>query len=156
MDTESLLRSLNAHKVQYVIIGAAALPVHGFSRVTVDVDIFVRATTRNIQRTLDALKNVGYDLSDLTVEEMLRKKILFRQYVQEVDVHPYVKGATFRGVWARKVRNRIGRANAYFAGLNDLIRMKKAAGRPKDLEDLKVLEKLKARRSKRIVKKKEE
>jgi hypothetical protein len=33
--------------------------------------------------------------------------------------------------------------------------MKKAAGRPKDLEDLRVLEKLKARRNKRIVKKKE-
>ena len=155
MDTESLLKSLNAYKVQYVIIGAAALPVHGFSRVTVDIDIFVRATPRNVQRTLDALKNVGYDISDLTREEMLRKKILFRQYVQEVDIHPHVKGATFRGVWARKVQNRIGKADAYFAGLGDLIRMKKAAGRPKDLEDLRVLEKLKARMSKRIVRKKE-
>lgn len=156
MDTESLLKSLNAHKVQYVIIGAAALPVHGFSRVTVDIDIFVRPTPKNIQRTLDALKNVGYDVSDLTPEEMLLKKILFRQYVQEVDIHPHVKGVTFQGVWARRVPNRIGRANAYFAGLGDLIRMKKAAGRPKDLEDLRVLEKLKVRRSKRIVKKKEE
>jgi hypothetical protein len=40
--------------------------------------------------------------------------------------------------------------------LDQLIGMKKAAGRPKDLEDLRVLERLKARKSKRIGKKKEE
>ena len=32
MDTEGLLRSLNAHSVRYVIIGATAFPVHGYAR----------------------------------------------------------------------------------------------------------------------------
>ena len=41
MDIESLLRLLNAHKVKYVIIGAAAFPVHGYARATLDVDIFI-------------------------------------------------------------------------------------------------------------------
>lgn len=149
MDAESLLKSLNAHKVSYVIIGAAALPVHGFSRLTADIDIFIRATPRNAERTIRALQAVGYNVTDLTIEEMLKKKILFRQYIQEVDVHPHVKGVTFQGVWARRIANRIGSARAGFASLNDLIRMKKAAGRPKDLADLEVLAKLKKRNSRR-------
>ena len=149
MDTQSLLKSLNGHKVKYVVIGAVALPVHGFSRVTLDIDIFIRATSRNASRTIDALRAAGYDVSDVTVEEMLRKKILFRQYEQEVDIHPHVKGATFGGVWSRKVPNRIGTAKAYFASLNDLIRMKKAAGRVRDKEDLRVLEKLREKKRKR-------
>ncbi len=38
MDIEGLLRSLNAHSVEYVIIGATAFPIHGYARATLDVD----------------------------------------------------------------------------------------------------------------------
>ena len=41
MDTESLLKSLNAHNVEYVVVGATAFPVHGYSRATLDIDIFI-------------------------------------------------------------------------------------------------------------------
>jgi hypothetical protein len=44
----------------------------------------------------------------------------------------------------------------FVPGLDQFIAMKKAAGRPKDLEDLRVLEKLKARSRKRTIRKKEE
>lgn len=44
MDTEGLLRSLNAHSVRYVLIGATAFPVHGYARATLDVDIFIEPT----------------------------------------------------------------------------------------------------------------
>ena len=148
MDIESLLQSLNARKVQYVIIGAAAFPAHGYSRPTGDIDIFVRATPKNAQRTLEALTEAGYDVTDVSVEVLLKKKLLIRQYVQAVDIHPHVKGATFEGVWARKVADKVGKTTTYFTSLNDLIRMKEAAGRPKDLLDLKVLAKLKERKKK--------
>jgi hypothetical protein len=105
MDTESLLRSLNVHRVRYVVI--------------------------------------GYDVSDLTVAEMLEKKILFRQYILDVDIYPDVLGVTFAQVWRNKVRKRFGKTTANFAGLDDLIKMKRAAKRPKDREDLKVLRALK-------------
>ncbi len=55
MDIESLLRSLNDHSVEYVLIGATAFPVHGYARATLDVDIFIRATPENAQRTRRAL-----------------------------------------------------------------------------------------------------
>lgn len=148
MDTESLLKSLNAHKVRYVVIGATAFPVHGYARATLDVDIFIKATPENAQRTLAALQDVGYDVTDVTVADLLTKKLLIRQYILETDIHPFVTGVTFEEVWRNRVRDKIGQTPANFASLEDLIRMKQAAGRPRDLEDLRVLLKLKQQRQK--------
>ena len=139
MDTEKLLASLNAHSVRYVIIGATAFPVHGYARATLDIDIFIDATPENAQGTLDALKDVGYDLTDVTLEDLLTKKLLIRQYVLETDIHPFVAGVTFEEVWRNRVESFLGQTPAAFASLDDLIRMKRAAGRPKDLEDLRAL-----------------
>ncbi len=143
MDTESLLKSLKEHGVKFVIIGATAFPVHGYSRATLDIDIFMKPETSNAEKTLSALKNFGYDVQDIAVEELLTKKILIRQYLVETDIHPYVKGVSFEEVWKNKVKAKFGDTFAWFASLNDLIKMKRAAGRPKDREDLKYLLKLK-------------
>ena len=146
MDIERLLRLLNEHSVRYVVIGATAFPVHGYARATLDVDIFIEPETGNAERTRTALAGFGYDVTDLTVEELLSKKILIRQYTLQTDIHPFVKGVTFADVWGRRVTSRIGETPADFASLDDLISMKKAAGRPKDVEDLRVLLELKARK----------
>ncbi len=144
MDTESLLKLLKGHKVKFVIIGATAFPVHGYSRATLDIDIFIKPERSNAEKTLVALKNFGYDVKDVTVDELLTKKILIRQYLVETDIHPYVKGLSFDEVWKNKVKSKFGDTFSWFASLDDLIKMKKAAGRPKDIEDLKYLIKLKA------------
>lgn len=146
MDIENLLKLLSEHKVKFIIIGAAAFPVHGYVRTTLDVDIFIKPTAQNARNCLKALRDFGYDVTDITVEDLLRKKVLIRQYLSEIDLHPFVKGAKFIDVWKNKVKDKIGKTDAYFACLNDLIRMKKAAGRPKDKEDLKVLLRLKKRK----------
>jgi predicted nucleotidyltransferase len=143
VDTESLLKSLKGHKVKFVIIGATAFPVHGYSRATLDIDIFIRPEVSNAEKTLSALKDFGYDVSELAIDELLTKKILIRQYLVETDIHPYVKGVSFDEVWKNKVKAKFGDTFAWFASLNDLIKMKRAAGRPKDREDLKYLLKLK-------------
>lgn len=143
MDTEDLLKSLKGHKVRFVIIGATAFPVHGYSRATLDIDIFIKPERSNAEKTLSALNDFGYDVSDVTVGELLSKKILIRQYLIETDIHPYVKGVSFEEIWKNKVKAKFGETFAWFASLDDLIKMKKAAGRPKDIEDLKYLLKLK-------------
>lgn len=148
MDTEKLLELLKEHSVEFVIIGATAFPVHGYARATLDIDIFIRPTTSNARKTYQALKQFGYDMTDVEISDLLKKKLLIRQYAVEADIHPFVKGATFEGVWRRKVRARFGSTFAYFASLSDLIRMKKAAGRTQDLEDLKYLLKLRERQKK--------
>ncbi len=143
MDTENLLKSLNAHKVEFVIIGATAFPVHGYARATLDIDLFIRPELENARRTLEALKEFGYDVTDLNEDDLLSKKVLIRQYLVETDIHPFVQGVTFERVWKNRVSGTYGNEKVYYASLDDLIKMKKAAGRPKDKEDLKALLSLK-------------
>lgn len=146
MDTENLLKLLKEYNVRFVIIGATAFPVHGYSRATLDIDLFIEKTVENAEKTLKALKAFGYDLSDICLDDLLSKKVLIRQYVVETDIHPFVKGIDFETVWKDKVESKIGSTKVYFASLDDLITMKKAAGRPKDLEDMEVLERIKEKK----------
>ena len=146
MDTEDLLRFLNAHRVDFVIIGATAFPIHGYARATLDIDLFIRPEPQNASRLFEALKAFGYDLSDITLEDLLTKKVLIRQYWVETDIHPFVTGVTFDRIWKNRVRGTYGNENVFYASLDDLITMKEAAGRPKDLEDLRVLRTLREKK----------
>ncbi len=139
MDTEKLLKLLKENKVDFVIIGATAFPVHGYARSTLDIDIFLRPEKSNAEKVRLALLKFGYDVSDINIEDLLKKKVLIRQYAVETDIHPFVKGVDFNHVWKNKVKAKFGDTFVYFASLDDLIKMKRAAGRPKDLEDLKFL-----------------
>lgn len=142
MDIKKLLASFNAHKVKYVVIGAAAFPVHGFDRTTQDIDIFIEPTKKNAKRAIQAMEVIGYDFQGLSIEQFLQKKTLFRQYVLDTDIHPFVTGVTWATVWRHRIRYTFEGVPGNFSSLDDLIRMKKAAGRPKDLEDLRYLEKI--------------
>lgn len=152
MNIPKLLSLLNEYKVKYVIIGASAMPIHGYSRHTHDIDIFIEATPENAKKTIGALKRFGYDLSDLTEEEILNKKILLRQYIVETDIHPFVTGTTWEKVWKSKVTDKFEGVPTYFASLDELIKMKKAAGRGRDLDDLQYLLKIKQTKKRKVKK----
>lgn len=148
MDIPGLIKLLNAHQVKYVIIGATAFPVHGYSRATLDTDVFIEPTLENAQKVFAALREFGYDVTGLTVDELLTKKILIRGYVVESDFHPFVTGiANFDEVWQHKIAGNILGVPTHFADLDRLIQMKQAAGRVKDLEDLKYLLEIKNKSS---------
>lgn len=142
MDTEKLLKLLKDHKVKFVIIGATAFPVYGYSRATLDIDIFIKPDKINAERTYQSLKKFGYDMTDVKIDELLTKKLLIRQYLVETDIHPFVKGISFEQVWRNRKRAKFKNTLVSFASLDDLIKMKKAAGRTQDLEDLKYLKRL--------------
>ena len=75
MDFEELLklfRALVAHKVEYVVVGAVALALHGIVRGTQDVDLFVRPTEENVARLREALFDVWPDpaISEISAAEL--------------------------------------------------------------------------------------
>jgi predicted nucleotidyltransferase len=146
MDTEKLLRLLKENKVRFVVIGATAFPAYGYARATLDIDIFIKPELENTRRMMKALKAFGYDLMDLIPDDFLKSKILIRQYTVEADFHPFVKGITFDKVWKNRIKAKFGRIEVYFPSLDDMIKMKKAAGRAIDLEDLKYLKKIREKK----------
>ncbi len=134
------------NKVQFLVIGAWALPAHGFERMTVDVDIFIKPTKQNAQRTVNALRAVGYRaLDEASVSLFLSKKVLLRQYLLQTDIHPFVAGVKFEEAWKTRLKTEIKGVTVFVPSLDVLIKMKQAAGRPKDREDSKVLEKIRER-----------
>lgn len=76
MDYEKLLRlfrALNEQQVDYVVVGAVALGLHGLVRATQDLDLFVRPSTDNVARLRAALEAVWPDpaLAEFTAEDLL-------------------------------------------------------------------------------------
>ena len=67
-----VLRALEAHGVQYAVFGAVALNLHGFARMTEDLDIFVRSDAENVARLRDALASVVADpaIEEITADDL--------------------------------------------------------------------------------------
>lgn len=57
----AVLKALADEDVEYVVVGAVALNLHGLVRATEDLDLFVRADTGNVERLRAALRSVWDD-----------------------------------------------------------------------------------------------
>lgn len=143
MKPTDLIRLLNAHSAEYLIIGAQALAAHGYVRATSDIDILINPSAENISRVRAALEAFGYDTSDASLEDFQSKKILFRKYWYDVDIHPTAKGIKTEEALHNKFSGTYEGIPTFFSSLDDLIKMKKEAGRPEDLADLLHLEEIK-------------
>ena len=60
-DFKELFALLNAHGVEYVIVGGYALAYHGAPRYTGDMDVFVKADMQNASRILATLSDFGFE-----------------------------------------------------------------------------------------------
>jgi hypothetical protein len=77
VDRDELLRVLKAFEdegLEYVLIGATALALHGIVRATEDVDFFIRATPENVERLKQALRSVYAD--DPSIDEIRAQDLL--------------------------------------------------------------------------------
>jgi hypothetical protein len=83
-----LLRELGKHEVEYVLVGGVALNLHGFVRVTSDVDLFVRPEARNIERLRSALRELWDDpeIAKIVVEDLAGDFPAVRYVPPDADV----------------------------------------------------------------------
>lgn len=152
-DFEEFIESLNAHKVRYLIVGGYAVGYHARPRATKDIDILVDRSPANARRTRTALRDfLGGDAPNITIEKLTNPRTLVVLGVSpiRIDVLTSVDGiSSFAGAWKRRSQGKYGKVPANFVSLADLMASKAAAGRPQDLADLEVLEKVSARRNSR-------
>ena len=148
MSIQTLLQSLLDHNVKFLVIGAWALPAYGIERMTRDIDIFIEPTEENANKTIKALQKVGYTaIRDDHTELLLTQKVLLRQYILQTDVHPFVKGSEFHRAWKTRKETDIKGLKIFVPSIDELLSMKKAANRPKDVEDILNLEKMKSKQA---------
>jgi hypothetical protein len=138
---QSVFASLRSHDVRYVVIGGIAAIAHGVPRATFDLDILIDATLENAKRLLKAFEAAGLGTAALTTpEEILAKEITIFSDVVRIDVQTSTPGLAFQDAWARKVAMAYQGQEFFVASREDLIASKRAAGRPRDLEDVRLLE----------------
>ena len=145
-DFKEFVALLNAHRVEYLVIGGYAVGLHGAPRFTGDLDIWVNRTADNAARLLEALGDFGFGSFDLKVEDFIESDEIFQMGSPpfRIDVLTVIDGVQFDVCAARKVTVDYDGISTQFIGLTDLLQNKRASGRPKDLLDLAALEQVNA------------
>lgn len=141
-DFNELLKAFNHYRVKYLVIGGHAVMKYTEPRYTKDLDIWVKADMENARAVFDALKAFGAPLAGMTKDDFAHEGHFYQIGVAPVriDILMSIKGVEFDDAWANRVESDVGDAEAFIISKNDLIKSKRAAGRPQDLIDAELLE----------------
>ena len=138
-DFADFLESLNREGVVYVVIGIAVL-AHVPYRTTRDLDVLIEPTVENAARARRAVAVWGAFEPEYVAEDFISGDILSFGGLLRVEIHSRVPGVTWADVWNGSVESDFLGVPTRFAGVDELIRMKRATASPeKDLPDLERL-----------------
>ncbi|MFN0151647.1 MAG: hypothetical protein ACKVU1_13165 [bacterium] len=140
--------------MRYLIGGGESVIFHGHARLTGDVDFFFDRTDANARALFEALVEFwGGGVPNIARHDELLVEGLILQFGRppnRIDLLNQIGGVAFDEAWASRAVASITRAPeeipVHFLGLDALIRSKEAAGRPRDLEDIKFLRRAADRR----------
>ncbi len=141
-DFDEFFASLIAHRVEFVVVGAYALAVHGRPRYTGDLDVLVRPSADNAERLLAALEAFGFPAPPLTPESVTDPGRMIQLGIEPVQIHVMsaISGVDWDAVWSGRLLVRCGSRDIPFIGRREFVLNKRASGRLKDLADLEDLE----------------
>ncbi len=150
-----LFKVLNDANVQYVVVGGLATVLHGYARLTADIDLVINLEQREAEKAIRAILACGLkprlpvdpmQFTDKAIREGWihdKNMLVFTFYQPDnplmiLDVfvrEPF----PFREMAQRAVPMDVGGVMVPVCAIHDLIAMKQQAARPKDLEDIKYL-----------------
>jgi hypothetical protein len=142
-DYKDLLGLLEEHCVEYLLVGGYAVGLYGYSRATVDLDIWVRRSIENAKKVEAALSAFGFPLGNTRVEEFTEPDAVFQMGYppSRLDILTSVSGVEFDSAFANRKRAILDGIEINLISLADLKANKLASGRMKDLNDLEQLKK---------------
>ncbi len=140
-DYRDLLALFNAHKVEYMIVGAYALAFHGAPRYTGDIDIFVKPDALNAKRVLAALEEFGFKSVGLTAVDFENPDKVVQLGVPpvRVDIVISITGVSWEEASSGRAEGSYGDISVHYIGREQFIANKRALGRKRDLADLEAL-----------------
>jgi hypothetical protein len=151
LDPTRVFAALNRHGVDYLVIGGFAVIAHGHVRATKDIDLVASEQRENLERFAAALRELGARLRGVDAEHLpvdptnpddLGNGANWTMVTDAgwVDFMAEPPGAAaYPQMRARAVQRRVRNVDIPIVGIDDLIRMKQAAGRPRDLADIAAL-----------------
>ncbi|HZW25573.1 MAG TPA: hypothetical protein VFF26_08830 [Gallionella sp.] len=155
-----LFSALDRHHVDYLLIGGLAVSLHGVERATMDVDITVAMNPSNLGALIETAKELKLTPMLPVPLESLSDIELLREWHAQWNLEafalrtPELAGVTidvllfppvdFAGMTARAIEYDVAGTAIRVVCIDDLIALKKAAGRPIDLSDIEHLQRIKA------------
>lgn len=145
------LETLIRHEVPHVIVGAAALVLHGIPRSTLDVDIVIPADTETIIKLFKAAKKVGLKSQQTNILSLAEKpNLIIGQWItfedqagrQLLDVF-LEEEKQFKKLYRDSIERHHQKFIFHIASLSNLEKMKRASGRPIDLADIALIREIK-------------
>jgi hypothetical protein len=137
-DFKDLLHEFNAHRVEYLVVGAHALAAHGHVRATKDMDVWVRPDTDNAARVLDALRDFGAALHGTTLDDLSQAGFVLQLGVApiRIDILTSITGVDFDDAWPERLQTVFAGEPVGVLSRQHLIQNKTAVARPQDLADV--------------------
>jgi predicted nucleotidyltransferase len=151
-DFNALLRLLTENEVEFIIVGGAAATAHGSARLTLDLDVVYKRTKANISRLVSALAPIQpylrgapaglpFDWSVETLEKGLNFTLVTTLGALDL-LGEIVGGGGYQELFPEAITVDIAGVECLCLSLERLIEVKRAAGRPKDLEVIAELEQI--------------
>ena len=151
-DFNALLRLLTENNVEFIIVGGAAATAHGSARLTLDLDVVYRRSSENIARIVNALRPIKpylrgapaglpFDWSVETIAKGLNFTLITSLGALDL-LGEIVGGGAYEQLVPETIAVEIAGVNCLCLNLERLIKVKRAAGRPKDLETIAELQQI--------------
>jgi hypothetical protein len=156
---EKIIRALNKESVQYIIAGGMAVVAHGYARMTFDLDLIVKLNKKNILACFIALERLGYKpKAPITGMQFADKKIrdgwirdkgmvvlnFFSEAHVETPIDIFVREPiNFDRCFKVAPSEELSKGLPFrYVDINTLVKMKRKAGRYKDMDDIEHLKML--------------
>jgi len=159
MKTVDLLLTLSKESVEFVLVGGLAVQLHGYLRMTYDIDLVLDMGDENLSRFIEVAKRFGLTPVTPVPIESLRNASLIDQWHREKGMlafalrEPGVGGSvvdvlvkpdvSYEKLAAGAAEGKLFGNTVRIASIDHLLEMKRIANRPKDQLDIVALEKIK-------------
>jgi predicted nucleotidyltransferase len=145
-DFFDLLAELASADARYLIIGGYAVGYHDRPRTTKDLDLLVDSSAANVERVCSALRAFG--APEFIIGELMHAAndeiVWMGAPPLRVDLLKAAPGVIFDEAYSRRVTETWEGVRVEIIGIDDLISAKRAAGRDRDLLDVRHLERVRA------------
>ncbi|NMC64262.1 MAG: hypothetical protein GYA55_13950 [SAR324 cluster bacterium] len=143
-DLREFIELLNSENVQYLVIGGWAYNRYAEPRITGDIDFFINGSAESEILIREVLEKFGFgDVLPPKDRSLFNKKILMLgKPPNRIDLITQIDGVTFDEAWKNREKGELDGLPVYFISVQDLLKNKKAAGRDKDLLDIKMLNRI--------------
>ena len=140
-DFSDLLRLFNTNNVKYLVIDGYALIQYAEPRFTQDLDLWISTNPDNASAVFRSLKFFGAPLEGLTEEDFAEDGFFYQMGVPpvRVDILMGIPGLKFQEAWEKRETVWFDDLPVVFISRGDLIKSKRASGRPQDLIDADLL-----------------